>query len=291
MFGEIASFLPSFIITFRETLEAALIIGIVLAFLYKTQQTQYNMYVYWGIVVAILGSVISAFAFNALLGGFEGVNEQIFEGTMMILGAALISWMILWMLQQRHITKDIENEVKQRIEHHNAFAIGVLVFISVLREGVETVIFLGTLSLKDGVGVSIFGAAIGIAIAAIFGYALFRHFLKIKLKTVFNVTSILLILFAAGLVAHGIHEFEEAGVVPIIIEHVWDVNPPLNADGSFPLLHEKWLIGSIAVGLFGYNGNPSLVEVISYLAFIALMYLLWQKYSKPGNEKKSLTQV
>ena len=169
MFGEIASFLPSFIITFRETLEAALIIGIVLAFLYKTQQTQYNMYVYWGIVVAILGSVISAFAFNALLGGFEGVNEQIFEGTMMILGAALISWMILWMLQQRHITKDIENEVKQRIEHHNAFAIGVLVFISVLREGVETVIFLGTLSLKDGVGVSIFGAAIGIAIAAIFG--------------------------------------------------------------------------------------------------------------------------
>src|SRR3989344_9168066 len=281
MVEELVGLLPSFIITFRETLEAALILGIVLAFLYKTKQTQYNKYVYWGLIVAVIGSVISAFAFNALLGGFEGVNEQLFEGTMMILGAALISWMILWMLQQRHITKDIENEVKQRIEHHNAFAIGVLVFISVLREGVETVIFLGTLSLKDGVGVSIFGAAIGIAIAAIFGYALFRHFLKIKLKTVFNVTSILLILFAAGLVAHGIHEFEEAGVVPIIIEHVWDVNPPLNADGGFPLLHEKGLLGSIAVGLFGYNGNPSLVEVLAYIAFIALMYVLWQKYSGP----------
>ena len=285
MVEEIAGFLPSFIITFRETLEAALILGIVLAFLYKTKQTQYNKYVYWGLIVAVIGSVISAFAFNALLGGFEGVNEQLFEGTMMILGAALISWMILWMLQQRHITQDIENEVKHSIEQHNAFAIAVLVFISVLREGVETVIFLGTLTLKDGIGVSLFGAAVGVIIAAVFGYALFRHFLKIKLKTVFNVTSILLILFAAGLVAHGIHEFEEAGVVPIIIEHVWDINPPLNADGGFPLLHEKGFIGSIAVGLFGYNGNPSLTEVLAYIAFIALMYVLWQKYSGPNNGK------
>ena len=285
MFEDIAGFLPSFIITFRETLEAALIIGIVLAFLYKTKQTQYNKYVYWGMIVAVIGSVISAFAFNALLGGFEGVNEQLFEGTLMIVGAVLISWMILWMMQQRHIAQDIENEVKHNIEQHNAFAIAVLVFISVLREGVETVIFLGTLTLKDGVGVSMFGAAAGIIIAAVFGYALFRHSLKIKLKTVFNVTSILLILFAAGLVAHGVHEFEEAGVIPIVIEHLWDINPPLNADGSFPLLHEKGAIGSIAVGLFGYNGNPSLVEVLAYLAFIALMYVLWQKYSKPNNEK------
>ena len=285
MFEDIAGFLPSFIITFRETLEAALIIGIVLAFLYKTKQTQYNRYVYGGLIAAVVGSIIAAFAFNVLLGGFEGVNEEIFEGTLMLIGAALISWMILWMMQQRHITQDIENEVKHSIEQHNAFAIAILVFISVLREGVETVIFLGTLTLKDGVGVSMFGAAAGLVIASVFGYALFRHFLKIRLRTVFTVTSILLILFAAGLVAHGVHEFEEAGVVPIIIEHIWDINPPLNADGSFPLLHEKGAIGSIAVGLFGYNGNPSLVEVLSYIAFIALMYVLWQKYSKPGNEK------
>ena len=285
MVEELVGLLPSFIITFRETLEAALIVGIVLAFLYKTKQTHYNKYVYWGLIVAIIGSVISAFAFNVLLGGFEGANEQLFEGTLMIIGAALISWMILWMMQQRHITQDIENEVKHSIEQHNAFAIAVLVFISVLREGVETVIFLGTLTLKDGVGVSMFGAAAGIVIAAVFGYALFRHFLKIRLKTVFSVTSILLILFAAGLVAHGVLELEEAGVVPIVIEHVWDINPPVNADGSFPLLHEKGPIGGIAVGLFGYNGNPSLVEVLAYLAFIALMYVLWQKYSKSGNEK------
>jgi high-affinity iron transporter len=291
MFEEIASFLPSSIITFRETLEAALIIGIVLAFLYKTQQTQYSKYAYWGVIAAVICSIAVAGAWIFLIGEFEGVNEQLFEGTMMIVGAALISWMIFWMMQQRHITQDIENEVKHSIEHHNAFAIGVLVFISVLREGVETVIFLGTLTLKDGVGVSMLGAAIGIVIAAIFGYALFRHFLKIKLKTVFNVTSILLILFAAGLVAHGVHEFEEAGVVPIVIEHVWDINPPLNADGTYPLLHEKGIIGGIAVGLFGYNGNPSLIEVLAYLAFIALMCLLWQKYSKPGNDKKTFVQI
>ena len=287
MIPELASLLPSFIITFRETLEAALVIGIVLAFLYKTKQTAYNRYVYGGLAAGILASILAAFAFSAMLGGFEGANEELFEGILMFAGAALISWMILWMMQQRHITQEIEHGVKESIARHNALAIGILVFVSVLREGVETVIFLGTLTLKEGVGVSIFGAAAGIIIAAVFGYALFRHFLKIRLKTVFNITSILLILFAAGLVAHGVHEFEEAGVIPIVIEHVWDINPPVNADGSYPLLHEKGDIGGIAVGLFGYNGNPSLVEVLAYLAFIVLMYFLWKKYSAPRNLVKA----
>ena len=285
MFEDIAGFLPSTIITFRETLEAALIIGIILAYLHKTNQTQYNKHVYFGTIAAIIGSIIAAIAFNTLLGGFEGANEQLFEGILMVVGTILISWMILWMMQQRHLTKKIEGEVKEKIQKHNALAIAGLVFVSALREGVETVIFLGALNLQDGVGFSLAGALIGIIVAIGIGYGLFKHFLKIKLKTVFNATSILLILFAAGLLAHGVHEFEEAGVIPSVIEHIWDINPPLNPDGSLPLLHEKGVIGSIATGLFGYNGNPSLVEVIAYIAYITAMYFLWKKYSnKTAND-------
>lgn len=288
MFEDLVGFLPSFIITFRETLEAALIIGIILAFLNKTNQTQYNKHVYFGTIAAIIGSLIAAIAFNVFLGGFEGQNEEIFEGILMITGTVLISWMILWMMQQRHIAQKLETEVSKSIQSHNAIAIAGIVFVSVLREGVETVIFLGALGLKEGTQISLAGGIIGVIGAVLLGYALFKHFLKIKLKTVFNTTSILLILFAAGLLAHGIHEFEEAGIIPITIEHVWDINPPLNPDKSFPLLHEKGLIGSIATGLFGYNANPSLTEVIAYLGYLTAMYFLWKK-NQPKQKMKQTT--
>ena len=284
MAAELSGFLPSFIITFRETLEAALVIGVVLAFLFKTRQASYSKFVYWGAGFGIIGSIAAAFLFNALVGGFEGTAEELFEGTLMLVGAALVSWMILWMMQQRNIAKKIEEQVEHNIMQHNALAITLLVFVSVLREGVETVIFLGALGLREGASVSTAGAAIGIIVALLFGYALFRHFISIRLKTVFTYTSILLIFFAAGLVAHGIHELEEAGVVPVLVEHVWDINPEVNPDGSYPLLHENGLIGSIAKGLFGYNGNPSLLEVIGYMAYLVLMYFLWKKYSANSNK-------
>jgi len=94
---------------------------------------------------------------------------------------------------------------------------------------------------------------------------LFANLAKVNLHTIFKITSILLVLFAAGLMAHGVHEFQEAGALPLLTEQAWDLNPPENADGSLPALHEKRLDRRIAKGLFGYNGNPSWLEVLSYL--------------------------
>ena len=111
------------------------------------------------------------------------------------------------------------------------------------------------------------------------GFRIFVAAKKIKLKLFFNISSVFLILFAAGLVAHGIHEFEEAKLLPATIE-VWNLNPAVNPDGSFPALHEKGAVGGLAKDLFGYNGNPSLLEVISYLAYILLVVLLWRNIDK-----------
>ncbi|PIN79655.1 high-affinity iron transporter, partial [Candidatus Woesearchaeota archaeon CG10_big_fil_rev_8_21_14_0_10_34_8] len=91
----------------------------------------------------------------------------------------------------------------------------------------------------------------------------------------FNITSILLILFASGLVAHGIHEFQEAGLIPVIQEHLFDINPPVTEEGIYPSLHEKGTIGSIAKGLFGYNGDPSLIEVFSWLLYLVIISYSW----------------
>jgi high-affinity iron transporter len=120
------------------------------------------------------------------------------------------------------------------------------------------------------------GALIGIGAAIALGYVAFVGARKVNIKTFFNVTSLLLILFAAGLVAHGMHELQEAGLVPALIEHVWDINPPVNPDGSYPALHENGTIGAVLKSLLGYSGNPSLIEVLSYVAYLAVMAVLWK---------------
>ena len=114
--------------------------------------------------------------------------------------------------------------------------------------------------------------------AAIFlGYLLFVASVKIPLKKYFTATSVLLLLFAAGLVAHSVHEFEEAGLLPPIIEHLWDLNPEVNLDGSYPALHEKGIAGEFLNGLFGYNANPSLLEVFSYAGYLVILAIVWKR--------------
>lgn len=272
--------ISSFIITFRETLEAALIVGIILAYLIKTKKEKYNNVVYLGIVSAIVASIVGAFLFNSLAGGFTGRAEELFEGIAMLFAAFLITFMILWMLKQKHIVLELHQKVNKEIKEQHKVGLFFLVFISVLREGIETVIFLSAANYVSTVENSLVGAFLGIIAAVILGYAMFVGSKKINIKSFFNVTSFILILFAAGLVAHGIHEFQEAKVVPTYIEHVWDINPPVNADGSYPTLHEKGTIGSIGKGLLGYNGNPSLIEVLSYLGYLILIFILWGNINK-----------
>ncbi len=270
----------SFLITFREVLEAALVVGIVLGYLARTGQRRYSRFVYLGVAAGIGASVLAAWLFTSLAGGFEGRAEQIFEGVTMLLGAVLLTTMILWMMQQRHVASELERRVAAEVAEAHPFGLFFLVFVAVLREGVETVIFLGAAGLGSTEN-NLLGALAGLVAAVLLGYAIFAGSARVNLKTFFNVTSVLLILFAAGLVTHGVHELQEAGIVPTVIEHVWDLNPPLNPDGSYPLLHEQGHIGSFLRALFGYSASPSLVEVLSYVAYLALVGSLWRR---PGRK-------
>ena len=270
----------SFIITFRETLEAALIIGIVLSFLIRIKQTQYNKFVYLGLISGIAASIIGAFGFNVMAGGFTGKTEEIFEGITMLIGVVLLTTMIFWMMKQKNIAQELEQKVEVEIHEANKVGLFLLIFIAVLREGIETVIFLGAASFVSESNI-IISAITGIITAIFLGYLLFVGAKKINIKLFFNITSVLLILFAAGLAAHGIHELQEAKLIPTSIEHVWDINPSVSPDGSYPALHEKGYIGIILKELFGYNGNPSLIELISYIAYLSFAYLFWKKSGKP----------
>jgi high-affinity iron transporter len=273
--------IPSFIITFREALEAALIVGIILSYLVRTKQTEYSNVVYRGVLFGIVASIIGALLFVRLAGGFTGRAEQIFEGSTMLIGALLLTTMILWMMKQRHIALELELRVKTELTENHRLGLFLLMFVAVLREGIETVIFLGAASFVSSSN-SLIGASAGIVAAIVLGYAIFVGSMKINLKRFFNMTGILLILFAAGLVAYGVHELQEAKIIPTWVEHLWDINPSVNPDGTYPLLHENGYGGSILKGLFGYNGNPSLLEVLSYVTYLGFVLILW------GSKKKKV---
>ena len=271
--------ISSVIISFREVLEMVLITGIVLSYLKKTNYKKYNKTVYLSIVSAIASSIIGAVLFLNITGSFTGVVEMIFEGIVMLIGALLLTTMILWMMHQKNIALTLEQKIQVTITETRKFGMFLLVFVSILREGIELVLFLGAVSIVSDDN-NLIGAIIGMFLALLLGYLLFISSRRINIKKFFTITNILLILFAAGLIAGGVHELQEAGIIPIIIEHVWDINPPVNPDGSYPFLHENGYLGSIIKGLFGYNGNPSLIEVISYCAYLILAFGMWKHINK-----------
>lgn len=275
--------IPSLIIAFREILEASLIVGIVLGYLNKTGQQKHKRIVWLAVVLAAICSVIGAILFNQLAGGFTGRAEMIFEGVTTLIGAILLTSMIFWMLGQKKISREIEAGVAQEIMKPREFGLFFLVFVSVLREGIETVIFLGSAGFVSHDNNSA-GVLLGILLALALGYALYSGLMKANLKKFFNITSILLILFAAGLIAHSFHEFQEAGVIPSLIEHVWDINPAVNPDGSFPAFHDQGWLGGILSGLLGYNGSPSLIEVVGYAGYLAIIAGIYKiKFKKTNN--------
>jgi high-affinity iron transporter len=265
--------MQSFVIMFRETLEAALVISIVLSYLKRSGRRDYNISVYWGIAAGIILSIMGGWLFQLAVGGFSGKKEQIFEGITMLVGAALLTTMILWMMKQSSFTEVIKQKIE--ISKGKQWGIFFLIVITILREGIESVIFLSAANFvsKDQ---NLVGALLGLLVAVLVSYLFVIGSLRINLKKFFLVTNILLILFAAGLIAHGIHELQEAGLIPTLIQHAWDINPSAVGGEGYPLFHERGYLGSIGKDLFGYNGNPSLLEVISYFLYLAAVVFLWR---------------
>jgi len=242
-------------------LEAALIIGIVLGALRKFKQTSLAPIVWGGTLSAAVLSAIAAFFLNGLGASLEGNAEMIFEGTTMLLAASILTWMVFWMHRQsRHIKVDLEAGVRQATMRTGKKALFFLALVAVLREGIELALFLTAATLASNAQQTVIGAVLGLAVAAGLGWVLFASTIRLNLAKFFRITGALLILFAAGLVAHSVHEFNELGWIPVIIEHVWDVNG---------ILSEQSTAGQILSSLFGYNGNPSLTEIFAYLGYFA----------------------
>jgi high-affinity iron transporter len=278
--------IASFLITFREALEAALLIGIIAAYIAKIGRKDLYRYLYAGIAGAVIGSIGVAFLFRLIYGSLEGTAEALFEGVAALTAASVLTYMIFWMAaNSKKIKGDVQEKIDISISKGQMMGIAVLAFISVFREGVETVLFLGTLAISSPLD-TLTGFLTGLLTVVVLSFIMFRGIYRLDVSRFFKYTSILLIVFAAGLTAMGVHELNEVGIIPPVLEEIWDINPPVNPDGTYPLLHEKGLLGSGLKSLFGYNGNPSLTEVIAYFAYWAVVGMfIYRTYKVPQEVK------
>jgi high-affinity iron transporter len=213
--------------------------------------------------LAVLLSVLAAILLNLLGMEFEGKGEEIFEGVAMLLAAGVLTWMILWMKNHGgNLKNEIEEQTNMAALGNGQKALFALAFLAVFREGIELALFLLAARLTSSPLQTLTGALLGLLTATIMGWTLFTSTMKLSLRGFFSATNVLLIIFAAGLVGLGVHEFNEAGVIPSVIEHVWDING---------ILSDKSEIGLLLKALVGYNGNPSLTEVITYFSYLAVI--------------------
>ena len=267
------------IIVFREVLEASLIIGILYTFLRKTGQHAALVLLWQGVMVALAASLLGSLLFQKLAGGFHGKAEKLFEGIVMIVAAGVLGTMIIWMAKNRNIAEDLESKAADALESEKlGYGIFALAFISVFREGIETILFLYGVMMKQGglnITLSLVGAILGIGL----GYMIFVQGRKVPLKKFFNVSSILLIFVSAGMLAYGVHELESAGVIPNY-GRIWDINPLILPDGTYPMLHDKGTIGALFKGLFGYNGDPSAIELLVWLSALIGLGTMWKKVAE-----------
>ena len=287
--------ISSFVITFREALEAALIVSILLAYLGKIGRKDLNKYLYLGTGLAILTSVLLGGVVLAFYGGLPKGAENVFEGAASITATIVLTYMIFWMAKNaRTIRSELQEKVDSAVTTGYVFGISTLAFVSVFREGLETVLFLTALAVADMFG-TIVGMLLGIGVVLGLAFLIMKGVYRMNIQKFFKYTSVILVIFAAGLLGYGVHEFIEAGILPSIIEHVWDINPP---DVMNPL-HENGAIGSLLKALVGYDGNPELLRVLVYVGYWLIIgyyllrtyaprYLRWSQDKVEDEERKEL---
>jgi len=266
----VVGLVPGLVVGLREGVEAALVVGIVMAYLRKIGQDSLRRYVYIGTLAAVVASVAIAAAFAVFVGKFEETaGGMLFEGFAAILAVVVLTSMIFWMM---NAAKDIRQHVERRIEtlvdRRQVMGLASLAFVAVFREGVETVLFMaGLAGFSTTTDVTV-GVGIGLLAAVFVGYGVFAASWRVDLRRFFQATSLLLVVIAAGLFALGVHELQDAGVLP------WLSGPTYDLTQAFPD-GEANPFGYLLRGLVGYNDDPTQLEVVAYAAYWAFAALVY----------------
>lgn len=267
----------SFLITLREGLEIALIMSILLAYLNTIGRRDRHGSVWAGAgsaaAVSIAAGLIIFFSAETL----SHRAQETFEGVVSLLAVGVLTWMIFWMRRQaRFIKGELEQRVDVALASSSTIALGTLAFFVVLREGLETALFLFATfraPTASSTATALLGAVLGLAVAGALGYLMYRGGIRLNLRTFFKVTGALVLLVAAGLLASGIHELQEVGWLPFGAGTAFDVRGVIPDSGpGLPLR-----------ALFGYNADPTWLEFLSWAGYLlAVGFFYFRPQPRPA---------
>lgn len=274
--------LSSFIILLREGLECFLILGIILGYLKKTNNSKYNKSIYTGSILAILTSIVCAILFQIFLGGYSGIIHYMIEGFSKLFAVIILTFMLLWMKNaSTNLTTDLEKKLSNsntQSDIKKSFGLGIFAFVTIFKEGIEVTLFLGAISSEISLSGEILGSILGVLVALLIVFIIFKTSINLNLKTFFNIMGGFIILIAAGLASGIIYEFQKSGVIPIFIDHLYNLSPILNSyiESILMFLH----------GVIGYSPSPSLLQVITYVFYIVIVSIFY--FSKEKLKKLNI---
>lgn len=262
--------LGQYLITFRETLEAALITAIILSYLARSGRHSLTRYVWYGTFLAVAASLCLGASVWFAYGALSETSKLLFEAVAAFVAVSVLSSMIYWMaVKGRNIREEMEKRVESAASQGVIISLAFLGFIVVFREGFETVLFLTPFLLTDAIA-TLAGMSFGILTAVLLAYGIFVVGMKIDLQRFFYFTSIMLILLAGGLAGYGTHELleycEETGFkVGWLNEPAYALNIPVDSP-----IHHKGIIGSIFAVMFGYTVSAEWARIIVHLSYLAV---------------------
>jgi high-affinity iron transporter len=272
----------AFLITLREGIEAALVISIILAYLKAIGRPDRGGLVWAGAGTAIAVSLVAGVILFFTVGAISETSErpaEIIEGVGSLLAVGVLTWMIFWMRRQaRHIKGDLQEKVDLALASGSGLALGALAFFVVVREGLETVLFLfGTIQeeVVGSVALGYVGAALGLAVAVILGFLIYKGGIRLNLRTFFKVTGALILVVAAGLFAYGIHELQEVGWIPGEDTKAFDIGGALSDEGG---------LGALLRAMFGYNADPSVLEFGGWVGYLLITGFLFFRPHREGRK-------
>lgn len=266
----------------REGVEAALIVSIILAYLARTGNARHFGRIWLGTGAALaLSAAVGAILWLSI-GGLTSPAEEYFEGSAMLLAAAVVTWMLFWMRRNAaNIKGELQAGVDRALTAGTVWALSILAFTAVVREGIETSLFLlgqatAAAQADAGAAGTLVGALIGILIAVVLGYGLYRGARVINMSRFFRWTGVALVFIAGGLVSVATHEFIDAGLIGVGTSTAFDISRvlPHEPDGGN-------LLGQMLTAIFGYSSTPEWSTLLTWVVYVAGVLALYLRPMKP----------
>ena len=267
--------LSTFVIALREGLEAALIVGILVAYMVRTNRRELLKPLWTGVATALLASLALGAILSFTSAELSSRGEELFAGLTSFIAVGLVTWMVFWM---KRAARTLRDELHGKVDNAlvgGPISLALVAFFAVMREGLETALFIYTNFKTVGAASSAtVGLVLGLAVAVALGYLIYNRSVKLNLSQFFTITGVALVVVAAGVLSYGIHEFQELGYLPGADTFIWDVTP---------WIAKESILGSILGGTIGFDTTTSEVQFIAWAAYlIAVLVPYLSKKSAPA---------